>query len=150
MAATAPYTAAAPGATNALHALSVRVRHPNPPWLPLPHGPSLFPSSGFCRRTEICSHRARLFPPLSPAILQTNQVYRLAKPSLNVETSMRFALDDLGHTAECDDRSVPEAVAASLAPGGGPPEAFERRLDLLNAEHASGITGMLALPQGFG
>lgn len=73
---------------------------------------------------------------------------RLCKPSLSVETPMRFALDDLGHPAEED--TVPAAVAASLAPGGGPPQTFEKRLDLLNAEHASGITGMLVLPQSFG
>ena len=63
---------------------------------------------------------------------------------------MRFALDDLGHpTGESEDQ-VPAAVAASLAPGGGPPQTFEKRLDLINAEHASGITGMLVLPQSFG
>lgn len=62
---------------------------------------------------------------------------------------MRFALDDLGHPAG-DDDPVPAAVVASLAPGGGPPQTFEKRLDLLTAEHASGITGMLVLPQSFG
>ena len=76
------------------------------------------------------------------------QVMRLCKPDLRVDTPLRFALDDLGHTGS--EEPVPGAVAASIAPGGGPPQEFEKRLDLLNAEHASGITGMLVLPQSFG
>ena len=63
---------------------------------------------------------------------------------------MRFALDDLGHTSSAEEDQVPAAVAASLAPGGAPPREFEKRLDMLNAEDASGITGMLVLPQSFG
>jgi hypothetical protein len=60
---------------------------------------------------------------------------------------MRFAVDDLGHPP---GEAPPRAIASSLAPGGTLPEAFERRVDLLAPEHASGITGMLVLPQSFG
>jgi hypothetical protein len=57
-------------------------------------------------------------------------------------------MDDLGHAEE--PARAAGAIACSLAAGGGPPAAFERRLDLLHAEHASGVTGMLVLPQSFG
>lgn len=75
------------------------------------------------------------------------RVMRLCKPTLDVERPLRFALDDLGHDG---DDALPPGVAASLSEGGAPPEAFERRLDLVHPEHASGVSGMLVLPQSFG
>ena len=75
------------------------------------------------------------------------RVMRLCRPTLDVERPLRFALDDLGHDG---DDALPLGVAASLSEGGAPPEAFERRLDLVHPEHASGVSGMLVLPQSFG
>ena len=67
------------------------------------------------------------------------RVMRLPRPTLEIESPLRFAAEDLLGTCVPRD-SIPHPSS----------EAFERRLDLFAAEDASGMTGMLLLPQNFG
>jgi hypothetical protein len=67
------------------------------------------------------------------------RVMRLPRPTLELETPLRFAPEDLlGACVPAE--SLPRPTS----------EAFERRLDLFAAEDASGLSGMLVLPQSFG
>ena len=67
------------------------------------------------------------------------RVMRLPRPTLELETPLRFAPEDLlGSCVPFD--SLPRQTSG----------AFERRLDLSAAEDASGLTGALVLPQSFG
>ena len=67
------------------------------------------------------------------------RVMRLPRPTLEIESPLRFAAEDLLGTCVPRD-SIPHPSS----------EAFERRLDLFAAEDASGMSGMLLLPQNFG
>ena len=67
------------------------------------------------------------------------RVMRLPRPTLEIESPLGFAAEDLLGTCVPRD-SIPHPSS----------EAFERRLDLFAAEDASGMTGMLLLPQNFG
>ena len=64
---------------------------------------------------------------------------RLPRPTLEMESPLRFAPEDLLGTCVPVD-SLPRPSS----------EAFERRLDLFAAEDASGLSGTLVLPQSFG
>ena len=67
------------------------------------------------------------------------RVMRLPRPTLEMESPLRFAPEDLLGTCVPVD-SLPRPSS----------EAFERRLDLFAAEDASGLSGTLVLPQSFG
>ena len=67
------------------------------------------------------------------------RVMRLPRPTLEMESPLRFAPEDLLGTCVPVD-SLPRPSS----------EAFERRLDLFAAEGASGLSGALVLPQSFG
>ena len=67
------------------------------------------------------------------------RVMRLPRPTLEMESPLRFAPEDLLGTCVPVD-SLPRPSS----------EAFERRLDLFAAEGASGLSGTLVLPQSFG
>ena len=66
------------------------------------------------------------------------RVMRLPRPTLEMESPLRFAPEDLLGTCVPVD-SLPRPSS----------EAFERRLDLFAAEDASGLSGTLVLPQSF-
>lgn len=68
------------------------------------------------------------------------RVMRLPRPTLELETPLRFAPEDLFGACEA------EASLPNQTSGG----SFEHRLDLFNAADASGLTGALVLPQSFG
>ena len=67
------------------------------------------------------------------------RVMRLPRPMLEIESPLRFAPEDLLGTCVPAD-SLPRPSS----------DAFERRLDMFAAEDASGVSGMLVLPQSFG